>query len=1607
MGKPCFSKLTKFFAFALLGVATAIAAVAVLSSPASADPSGGGGGDSTLKSWDTDNLKYGGYSARSFAIPHMSDSDRGSSGACAGGGVADAFFQNNSARNDMPELVVSSDGGSVVLGSGHATCSDFVAEQVSAKDGALSNGGYYLDRDGILRNGLAFHHYPRGYSTGRWISGDTRGAHLSAGKFVVPASSAAVVDADYKNRVDYTDSEGSKILRGPAGVAYLVPSPLILNASQNGNTISWVPDFSSAPGVRASNALVLSENRSRRLCPAGLHPRGEDAARRIGTGTGRTLSSLTLFDETQTADQHWCRSDARHAIKYELEVIQGKTCGTGGNAKSCPSGVGDITNGEIATAYGRVNCYYTTLGDINTAQENSCDYIFPVPQCTKNATKQQFTAEELSSYTGRVFPFNTDGSTSCPAPQCTDNGSKRNMTNAELAEYRKDDASFTPKADGSTPCSANPDGPPQQAGFTADPCVTADLDIYENRIVGSAAEPGVPASDRTLVVAAGRTAWDLDITSPHHNTASPPRDTTSTPADATGCADGSEDRADHSSDAGSAARKNTDAGVDLALPASSVAAQSTHPPHSKGFDSAGTDYTGAVRNIAHRYASNVAENTCAAKRAEAEMVLSEMKARRLAFQRYIDSYQSRIDAALSTSAAAPLSFGNYSTKTQTGSDLGVDVLRYNAIEANHLAYVNARKDHLELLETAVDKAETQYGTDTSGLSVPSAVPNNGCVARYDSAITALRKKIDDAETDFATVARTAGKKSVSGHLSDFNRVNLAADPAAARVVVPTVSRPAYSWSDGSSSTAYSCPSGGRLNSSKSTCTPTITETQNAKSTTTYNSIRDDDCWNGLTEEEKNSFAGFRCFKLVSDTDYSCPAVGEGEVAWSLSGSSCSRTVDGTPYTSTVTVTTSQSYSVTDAGTVKGYFPSANSSPDKSQTFTVTFTGTRTKTVVNSGTPSYSNRADSNDYATKSKAAKDIVKGSPPTTQSALPGFAEPSITARTDISNLSLLGKYHPQHPDRANLKATSAADRDTAAANLGSLSAGNITTAATGATTTPQNIANTNVPTIWGATGTTAATRRSDLEIETNDYKIAYTRAYNTAYRAALSDMGTTATTTTWNNFDWRYQTSTLAWENYQEDPATTYSASTATPRDGTGCDLIAVASDGTVSVEATRLDYETSSYGKGSVYSTRTDAQRTCKIRRTRTPELLLMYAPAAPPTCTAARLAAKTVCGTDTSKTADSILDTNEAKTNAEFYYVDYQPAVAAGQTAAERFKLYDEAEVFAVETSLADSNPVLCYQPGEALVAHVGARGIDTVNKAVFRNASGFAGGNKKHCYRHPSSAQLGSPRRPAFVFFDDTAHSAMASVNVVWQQPSPKIVSKLGSADDLKMMANTVSLVASSPVAYVDATRTSSFYGTYYTFPTDTSTESPSGWDITGHPSLTLTSTFEQHQVQAKDAAAKTPSTHSMVFKFIDCVFGIEDVAFVDNIASPYALLSDENGVVPSGWKQTYDSDPHNSPTWYYPAFSTYEGARRLDGRRNSNGDPITYGRNTQGGFAHPSYDLENTAADGIGWGIVYEDKVGKQQPVWAVYAPPVPGDNPKEAPTRISDLSEARHILIG
>ena len=1243
-------------------------------------------------------MRYGSYNAKSFNIPFHDYSGYSGVAACQSS-VADGFFQtDNSVVNDFPVLVSSGSGNSITwsiaAGSAgnNAGCDTFVAQQDKLAAQVASGLNYGLTDEGKVFpvSGIEF-------TTGRSVSDLNYVAWTAKGSsdYTIVGSHGATKDSSYLRRVD---GHLNRLAISPqsAGSTITVPSGVSISPPTGDFGASWHSSRSNQlvggvyyyyyyyykVALYPSLARHLTKAKSNDLCPYRYHPRGEDSYERIGGSTGRSLTGLSHI-VGRTADRFWCRSDERAERRFAVEV------------HDLPDGIiaypGAPTSGTF-TAYGRLGCYYTALRSqkITGTTAYKCLYRFPLPQCDPNPGNgsdsdwRNYTNREIESASLLIKTFTKADGDPC-AVQCTHNGAKRDMTEAEIREYTKDNVFFSPNTDGTTPCVKSAD-PPQQAGFTADPCVTASLEIYENRIVGSAAEPGVPATDRTLVVADGRTAWDLDITSPHPFTASAPRRT----SDATGCADGSEDRAYHSTLPGHANRKQSPA----PSYASSTRTNTAAPPNDLEDD---IDYSGAVKNIAHRYASSVAKNTCAAKLAEAEMVLSEMKVRRLEFQRYIDLYESQLDSAIGV-------FGSYSANTQTGpssgaNSLGLKVRQYNAEETRRADYVALRKDHLDNLKLALTDAESEYQTDSTQ-SVTALTSNSGCVAGYDTKITALRKVQKDAETAFPTTVSSREEIStVKNHLRKFNQQggpNLAVgDITFTPEKLPVLSRPSpLPWVAGTetSRTSYFCnvpqnESGYSLNSNNE-CKQTLqtgTRVLTAQATPVKN--------------DKG--------KIVK---YTCPA------GYTL-GLGCSRSVPTyTTYTGTVRTKTTYSwtetYRSTRTGTITGSYTDPTTTPATTYTKSVgyarIFTGSRScERATGHGAYNRICRAPSNSVSGRTPAqAKALVEGTK-TDATANPGFTPPSKPAdHTSISNLSLLGKYHPQHPDRANLKAASAADRDTAAANLGSLSAGNITTAATGATTTPQNIANTNVPTSWGGTGTIAASRRSDFETETNDYKTAYTSAYNTAYTQATTDMGSIATTTTWDNFDWRYQTSTLAWGSYQEDPATTYSASTATPKDGTGCDLITVASDGTVSVEATRLDYETSSFGKGSVYSTRTDAQRTCKIRRTRTPELLLMYAPSV-------------VSGTDTSKTADSRLDTDTAKTKAEFYYVDYQPQVAAGQTAAERFKLYDEAEVFAVKASLADSAPVLCYQPGEALVAHVAAKGIDAVNKAVFRNASELA------------------------------------------------------------------------------------------------------------------------------------------------------------------------------------------------------------------------------------------------------------------------------------------------
>ncbi len=519
-------------------------------------------------------MRFGNYSAKSFAIPHLKPSERGSHEAC-GAGVVDGFFQlDTDVRNDLPilDVTVPASGAPSVAHRAAATCSEFVTEQVIARNVGRGNGGYWLDSQGILRRGLPSHTTGRNYRTQRWSPSSQT---YQSGRFRIDAetTSGSYGFDGYAARIDYYTGSASLAnakFRVAGNVSFAVPHSieLVVNTKKSGSVYTWTPVFPASARVTAATAVHLQAGDYLSLCPSGFHPRGEDAVRRIGNGTGRTLSSLDEAGETRLADQYWCRSDVRKQIWYEPEFTS-RTCGPDPRP-TCPAGV-TVPTKEFQ-AYCRVGCFFTAT-DLDTTsmqrgttaiqgtQKNTCSYMYPIPQCTENGTKKPIARAKLDSLyvapinSPGVFPFASDGSTACDTnPQCTANGAKRDMTDAELQAYRTArGASFVPASDASTPCTAAV-AASAAADFTADACVTAILEIYENRPKGFNAEPGVRADHRTVTADTANPVFDLDVAAAHPGTASPPRAT----SDPSGCADGSEARADHGT-ADSAARKNTGA----------------------------------------------------------------------------------------------------------------------------------------------------------------------------------------------------------------------------------------------------------------------------------------------------------------------------------------------------------------------------------------------------------------------------------------------------------------------------------------------------------------------------------------------------------------------------------------------------------------------------------------------------------------------------------------------------------------------------------------------------------------------------------------------------------------------------------------------------------------------------------------------------------------------------------------------------------------------------------------------------------------------------------------------------------------------------------------
>ena len=502
MGKLCSSKITKFFALALLATASAIAVIAVLSSPATARTPGGGG-DVSLKSWDTDNLRYtvgaNSYTARTFGIPfheygRYATRQTGASYRAAGcggyynengelravcwgsgwvggsehepcqSGVADGFFQTVPGdRNDFPVLEITdldrteSSAAFKGWGTSRSTgCDEFTAAQDRMVSTTASNGGYWLDDRGNLQQNASLPAHvrarPVSVTVGGW--GNRGNGYTQTGS---PGLYAYFAPAAYAARVDIGTTLAMDSSAGRTSLA--VPGTSWPGQARTGGGVVWQSQMTGASNQHLRLPFAVGGSSGNVLCPAGWHPRGEDSRDLIGRNTGRTLTSLTGDGKVAQASQFWCRSDVRYQIGYKKQ-IHTVTCGASPRP-ACPSGV--TLADDLFDAFGRVNCYYTFIS-LDTANRNTCQYYHPIPQCTDadTSTKREYTTAELATYTaGAKFPAKTDGTTECDeAAAATD--------------------------------------PPALAGFTANACVTASLVIYENRIVGSNAEPGVPLADRTL-----------------------------------------------------------------------------------------------------------------------------------------------------------------------------------------------------------------------------------------------------------------------------------------------------------------------------------------------------------------------------------------------------------------------------------------------------------------------------------------------------------------------------------------------------------------------------------------------------------------------------------------------------------------------------------------------------------------------------------------------------------------------------------------------------------------------------------------------------------------------------------------------------------------------------------------------------------------------------------------------------------------------------------------------------------------------------------------------------------------------------------------------------
>lgn len=403
------------------------------------------------------------------------------------------------------------------------------------------------------------------------------------------------------------------------------------------------------------------------------------------------------------------------------------------------------------------------------------------------------------------------------------------------------------------------------------------------------------------------------------------------------------------------------------------------------------------------------------------------------------------------------------------------------------------------------------------------------------------------------------------------------------------------------------------------------------------------------------------------------------------------------------------------------------------------------------------------------------------------------------------------------------------------------------------------------------------DVRAKAGAYQTAYQTAYNTALNEALDHMGGD-NEATWANTTWRYNPASLIWSGHTFPQ----------PCSNDGGTVLAVSDIGLVTVAATRLDFET---GQANGHP----LPASCNVRRTRQPSLQVSY-----------------------------------QNGHGTFSYTPNTAVQHQGDWPLKR-----EYDTIALDLSLADSRPVLCWADNFGIGGH-GRRtevnvptsaggGLDPVGVAVrlsARRPSGMAAPASAtldgsvppfrhfnpaipnaHCGAVPDIQLAREVSGPEWVWFDDTAHSRMAHV---WlSRAVPDCATDMTGSEILSLQTMSYNNGSRGTYSWDRRNTRNGFYGQIWGPPAGFTT---SGWSGVGNP-LIVPGGHLDYAVLASDkpiegltsAVLDTPewcdaswqgyppsaaldgdeniSAHVLRFEFLDCLPDIRHAAYVGRITN--------------------------------------------------------------------------------------------------------------------------------